>query len=84
MLLIHTSNDGGNYSPEALLRELAWSDFLQCLEGAGRLSHFSCVLLCVTLWTCSPPGSSVHGISQARILEWVAISFSRGSSLPRD
>ena len=28
----------------------------------------------------SPPGSSVHGISQARILEWVAISFSRGSS----
>ena len=33
---------------------------------------------------CSPPGSSVHGILQARILEWVAISFSRGSSLPRD
>ena len=27
---------------------------------------------------CSPPGFSVHGISQARILEWVAISFSRG------
>ena len=42
---------------------------------------------CPTLWDpmdCSPPGSSVHGISQARILEWVAISFSRGSSLPRD
>ena len=32
----------------------------------------------------SPPGSSVHGILQARILEWVAISFSRGSSPPRD
>ena len=32
---------------------------------------------------CSPPGSSVHGISQARILEWVAISFSKGSSQPR-
>ena len=32
---------------------------------------------------CSPPGSSVHGILQARILEWVAISFSRGSSRPR-
>ena len=31
---------------------------------------------------CSPPGSSVHGILQARILEWVAISFSRGSSWP--
>ena len=33
---------------------------------------------------CSPPGSSIHGILQARILEWVAISFSRGSSQPRD
>ena len=33
---------------------------------------------------CSLPGSSVHGISQAAILEWVAISFSRGSSQPRD
>ena len=33
---------------------------------------------------CSPPGSSVHGISRARILEWLAISFSRGSSRPRD
>ena len=37
-----------------------------------------------TPWTCNPPGSSVHGISQARILERVAISFSRGSSRPRD
>ena len=33
---------------------------------------------------CSLPGSSVHGIPQARILEWVAIPFSRGSSLSRD
>ena len=33
---------------------------------------------------CRPPGSSVHGILQARILEWVAISSSRGSSRPRD
>ena len=33
---------------------------------------------------CSPPGSSVRGISQARKLEWVAISLSRGSSRPRD
>ena len=32
----------------------------------------------------SPPGSSVHGVLQARILKWVAISFSRGSSQPRD
>ena len=43
--------------------------------------------LCPTLcdpMDCSPPGSSVHGILQARILEWVAIPFSRGSSRPRD
>ena len=41
-----------------------------------------------TLWThgldSSPPGSSVHGLLQARILEWVAISFFRGFSQPRD
>ena len=39
-----------------------------------------------SLWPvdCSPPSSSVHGILQARILEWVAISFSRLSSRPRD
>ena len=42
---------------------------------------------CPTLWDpmdCSPPGSSVHGTFQARILEWFVISFSRGSSQPRD
>ena len=33
---------------------------------------------------CGPPGSSLHGISQARILQWVAISFPRGSFWPRD
>ena len=41
----------------------------------------SCLTLCNPM-DCSPPGSSVLGISQARILEQVAISFSRGSSLP--
>ena len=39
-------------------------------------SEHSVVSDSVTPWTCSPPGSSVHGILQARILEWVAISFS--------
>ena len=43
----------------------------------------SCPTLCDPM-DCSLPGSSVHGILQARILEWVAISFSRGSSCPRD
>ena len=42
---------------------------------------------CPTLYDpmdCSLPGASTHGIFQARILEWVAISFSRGSLRPRD
>ena len=42
---------------------------------------------CLTLWNpmdYSRPGSSVHGILQARILEWVAMPSSRGSSQPRD
>ena len=43
----------------------------------------SCLTLCNPM-NCSLPGSSNHGILQARILEWVAISFSRGSSQPRD
>ena len=50
-------------------------------------AEFVCALLCLTLCNpmdCSQPGSSVRGIFQAGILEWVAISFSRGSSWPRD
>ena len=43
----------------------------------------SCLTLCNPV-DCSPPGSSVHGILQARILECVAITYSRGSSWPRD
>ena len=43
----------------------------------------SCPILCSPI-DCSPPGPSVHGILQARILKWVAMPFSRGSSRPRD
>ena len=55
-----------------------------------RTLSFCCCLVaqsCLTPWNtmdCRPPGSSVYGISQARILEWVVIFFSRGSSQPRD
>ena len=51
---------------------LKWSEVAQ-----------SCPTLCDPV-DCSLPGSSVHGILQARILEWVTISFSRGSSRPGD
>ena len=43
----------------------------------------SCPALCNPM-DCSPPGSSVHRISQSSMLEWIAISFSRGSFWPRD
>ena len=45
---------------------------------------FSHVWLFCDPMDCIPPGSSVHGILQARILEWFAISYSRGCSQPRD
>ena len=51
-------------------------------EGEGEVAQ-----LCPTLWDpvdCNLLGFSIHGILQARILEWIAISFSRGSSRPRD
>ena len=43
----------------------------------------SCLILCNPM-DCNPPGSSVQGIHQARILEWVAVPFSRGSPQCRD
>ena len=55
-------------------------------HGAERVACVllpSCVRLCDPM-DCSPPGFSIHGVSLARILEWVAISSSRGSSRPRD
>ena len=66
---------------------------LQTLQGspsARVLNHMracSVAQLCPSLcdpMDCSPPGSSVHGIFQTRILEWVATSSSKGSSPPRD
>ena len=49
---------------------------------AHMLSHFSRVRLCNPM-DCSPPGSSVHRILQARILEWVSMPFSKESPNPR-
>ena len=57
-------------------------DYCCCFSVAQSLSR---VLLFITPWTVySPLGSSVHGILQVRILEWVAIPFPRRSSQPRD
>ena len=51
--------------------------------AAAAKSLQSCLTPCDPM-DCSPPGSSVHGILQTRILEWVAMPSSRGSSQPRD
>ena len=59
--------------------------YYQLIDG-GTIPWKQIAQLCLTLcdpMECSLPGSSVHGILQARILEWVAISFSRESSRPR-
>ena len=56
-----------------------------CILGVVYVivQSLSCIWLCDST-DCSPPGFSVHEIFQARILEWVAIPFSRGSSWTRD
>ena len=60
-----------------------------CVCVRARVCVCACVRVCMYTQSCptpcdpndcNPPGSSVHGIFQARILEWVAILFSRGSS----
>ena len=51
-------------------------------ENTESESAQSCPTLCSPM-DCSLPGSSVHGIFQAIVPEWIAISFSRGSSRPR-
>ena len=65
---IHYGHNGVSPLPT----DLKWSEIAQ-----------SCLTLCDPV-DCSPPGSSVHGFLQARILEWIVISFSRESSRPRD
>ena len=63
--------------------------FICCLSHLrARVCLYLCTCMLNFVWflvtPCSLPGSSVYGILQARILEWVVISFSRGSSQPRD
>ena len=56
--------------------------FLVLMYGCESEIAQSCPTLCEPI-DCSLPGCSVHGIFQAIVLEWIAISFSRGSSQPR-
>ena len=67
---------------DSVIMNLSWIIFMFEIEN----ERVSCSVVghsFVTPWTVAQPGSSVHGILLARILEWVAISSSRGSSQPR-
>ena len=67
------------------LSSIPWRLFLLSPGHLWKeVKSLSRVQLFATLWSIAHAGSSVHGIFQARILEWVTISFSRGSSQPRD
>jgi len=68
----------GKWKPEKAKRTRHCTKHIVIVKSLSRVRIFC------TPMDCSLPGSSVHGISQARTLEWVAISFSRGSSHPRD
>ena len=60
------------------------SKYILALSGVSEvLVVQSCPTLCDPV-DCSPPGSSIHGIVQAKTLEWFAIPFSKGPSQPRD
>ena len=63
--------------------EITISNLMFAAAAAAAKSLQLCPTLCDPI-DGSPPGSSVHGIFQARILEWVATPFSQGSSWPRD
>ena len=60
-----------------MVKRIPW-----CAKGKVLVAQ-SCLTLCDTM-DCNPPGFSVHGILQARMLESVAVPFSRGSPRPRD
>ena len=70
------------YKIVQLLKKL-FSYFLKSTLKVKVLVAWSCPTLCDPM-TCSLPASSVHGILQVRIVEWVAIPFSRGFFRPRD
>ena len=96
--LLHVSIPGQlKMGTETLLLKPIFTNSCFLLKKKQTKKHIQYTLLCLVKWSevaqscltlcdpmdCSLPGSSVHGILQAIVLEWIAISFSRGSSQPR-
>ena len=83
----HDSSVSQKASLGVTVKVIAWITNLPLPCGLSEVKWNEVTQSCPTLCDpkgCSLPGSSVRGIFQAWILEWVAISFSRGSSWPRD
>ena len=86
-----TSCAGPQFSLERMAISISWgccdkqlrTGWLRTALAFRSLAAQSCPAFCDPM-DCSPPGPLVHGISQTRILKWVAIFFPKGSSLPRD
>ena len=74
----HYSGDSDYFGTCGIMTDFSFLYMIDCCLVAKWFPT-----LCNSM-RCSPPGSSVHGISQARMLEWVAISSSRGSSRPSE
>ena len=72
------------FKREIIMIRFTFFKRLFCLLHVGFAQLLQLCLTFCDPMDYSPPVFSVHGISQARILEWVAISFSRGSSQPKD
>ena len=79
----HCKNDFLNEKFQVIRNQYTLILVSYIFYAALSLDLKSCPTLCNPM-DCRPPGSSDHGISQARILEWTDISFSRGSSLFRN
>ena len=77
------SMEGDAWPDSEIYQYVALTKIMWCVCMCACSVAESCLTLC-NLMDCSLPGFSVHGISQARILKWGAISFSRGSSWSRD
>jgi len=81
------SLEGQNLQPSVLTDFECWSSKVTTCDSQYACKHAQLLQSCPTLcdpMDCSPQGSSVHGILQARILEWVTIFLSEWSSGPRD
>ena len=79
-------SEQGGQTPQAILRQ-RWAACISSLLSTVKKEKVWVTQLCLILcdpMDYNPPDSSVHGILQARLLEWVAIPFSRVSSQPRD